>query len=365
MAQESTHSNSAQHLRSEQRPAAPAGTLAVGPVVLPTRVLQAPLSGISDVPFRRLARRFGAGAVVSEMVASGELVRGDAESALRAMRDGDGLHIVQLAGRDPAWMKLAAERLREDGADIIDINMGCPAKKVVGGLSGSALMREPELALRLVEATVAGAGNVPVTLKMRLGWDRAHLNAAEIAVRAEAAGVRMITVHGRTRDQFYEGRADWPAIAAVKAVVSVPVVANGDLSDPADAPAMLAASRADAVMIGRGTQGRPWLCGLAGGAIGRSDLARSSLADLVAEHYEAMLDHYGVGQGLRHARKHLGWYADRLAASSGADIGADRARLMTCGDPAEVCTLMRDLFGAATLADVEPSLRSSPLAEAA
>ncbi|GGD89170.1 tRNA-dihydrouridine synthase [Aureimonas endophytica] len=323
--------------------------LAVASLRLPNRVFLAPLSGISDVPFRRLARRFGAGSVVSEMVASAELVKNHPESLLRAMRDGMGAHIVQLAGRDPVWMRAAAERLADLGADAIDINMGCPAKKVVGGLSGSALMREPELALAIVEATVAGAGSVPVTLKMRLGWDEQSINAPAIAARAEAAGIRMIAVHGRTRMQFYSGRADWPAIAAVKTAVSVPLVANGDLTRPDEAQAMLRLSGADALMIGRGAQGRPWLPGLVAGAVGRADLEAVSLSDLICEHYEAMLEHYGQEVGAKAARKHLGWYLDRL------EPGASPARteLLSTDDPALVPRLVRRRFAGLSAADAE------------
>ncbi|NDV88162.1 tRNA dihydrouridine synthase DusB [Aurantimonas aggregata] len=339
--------------------------LTIGEARLANRVLLAPLSGISDVPFRRLARRFGAGMVVSEMVASGEFVKGDQESALRAMRDGPGLHVVQLAGRDPAWMRQAAEQLAAAGADIIDINMGCPAKKVVGGLSGSALMREPELALRIVEATVAGAGTVPVTLKMRLGWDRSTINAPMLARQAEAAGVQAIVVHGRTRSEFYEGRADWPAIAAVRDAVAIPVIANGDLTLPEEIAPMLAASRADAVMVGRGSQGRPWLPGLLAGAIGEAGLQLLSLADLVEEHYEAMLSHYGTPGGLRRARKHLGWYLDHFAATTATVAGADRAAILGGSDTAAIKRRLRHLLGATRLSEVEPAFRRRPLQQAA
>ncbi len=330
--------------------------LVVGGHIPPNRVFMAPLSGISDVPFRRLARRFGAGIVVSEMVASGQFVEGCGESRMRAMRDGDGLHVVQLAGRDPAWMRQAAERLAGEGADIIDINMGCPAKKVVGGQSGSALMREPELAVALVEATVVGAGPVPVTLKMRLGWDRSAMNAPELAARAEAAGVQMITVHGRTRCDFYEGRADWAAIAAVGARIGVPLVANGDVVGSHQIASVLDASGADAVMIGRGAQGRPWLPGLIAGVANRDSLARIALADLVDEHYAMILEHYGADIGVRHARKHLGWYLDRFAAGVATFQGDDRLQVMTGRDPAAVRRRLRDLFADASLADVEPNV---------
>lgn len=341
-----------------------ATSLRIGPNKLANRVFLAPLSGISDVPFRRLAQRFGAGLVVSEMVASAEFVGGHPESALRALRDGAGTHVVQLAGRDPKWMRAAAERLADAGADIIDINMGCPAKKVVGGLSGSALMREPELALRIVEATVAGAGGVPVTLKMRLGWDERSLNAPEIARRAEAAGVRMITVHGRTRSQFYAGQADWRAIAAVKAAVRVPVVANGDLVEPRQRSAMLASSGADAVMIGRGAQGRPWLPGLTAGAVASADLDRLSFADLVAEHYDGIQAHYGEVVGIRAARKHLGWYADRFAEAGGPVPAAERSLLLNTLDRHLAQRTLRRLFGGTSIGTVERG-RRAPVERAA
>ncbi|MCW4114584.1 tRNA dihydrouridine synthase DusB [Aurantimonas sp. MSK8Z-1] len=339
--------------------------LPLGAATLGNRVFMAPLSGISDVPFRRLARRFGAGMVVSEMVASGEFARGDTESAMRAMRDSDGVHVVQLAGREAGWMRAAAERLARAGVDVIDINMGCPAKKVVGGLSGSALMRDLDHALQLVEATVAGAGGVPVTLKMRLGWDRATINAPELARRAEAAGVRMVTVHGRTRDQFYDGSADWKAIAAVKAAVTIPVAANGDLTCPADAPAMLGASGADAVMVGRAACGRPWLAGLIAGACTMSDLAAVDAAGFVTAHYEAMLEHYGASVGLRHARKHLAWYCDRLAASPGGLAASERAALLSAGDPGAVMGQLLRLFDGLSLADLEAVNPASELRQAA
>lgn len=326
---------------------------AIGPVRPRNAVFLAPLSGISDVPFRRLVRRLGAGLVVSEMVASAELVKGHPESMKRAMRDGHGPHVVQLAGRDPFWMRAAAERLAALGADVIDINMGCPAKKVVGGLSGSALMREPDLALELIEATVAGAGSVPVTLKMRLGWDGRSMNAAEIAVRAEAAGIAMVTVHGRTRQQFYEGVADWSAIAAVKAAVAIPVVANGDLAAPEQLGPMLQASGADAAMIGRGARGRPWLPALVAGEIGRPELVRLHLGDLAAAHYEEMLEHYGLEAGLRHARKHVGWYLDRLSQATGINLSQDRAAVMTATDPASVLVRLRHTLAGFSAAEAE------------
>jgi len=294
-------------------------------------VFLAPMAGITDLPFRRLVARFGAGLVVSEMVASGEMLTQRPSVRAKARVDlglGEGLTAVQLAGREAAPMAEAARMLQGMGAAIIDINMGCPAKKVTGGLSGAALMRAPDHALRLIEAVV-GAVDVPVTLKMRLGWDDASLNAADIARRAEAAGVAMITIHGRTRMQFYTGTADWAAIAAIKAAVSVPVVANGDIVDAASARAALAASGADAVMVGRGAQGRPWaLAQIAAELRGAPPLPTPegcALSDLVSEHYEAMLSFYGGEVGRRLARKHLGWYA--LAA--GAPLRGELLRAET------------------------------------
>ena len=216
------------------------------------------MSGVTDLPFRRLAHRYGAGLVVSEMVACDRTLLKSEEARLRVEGEGLDIHVVQLAGRDPDAMRDGVLTAEAAGADIIDINMGCPAKRVTNGFAGSALMREADLAIRIVEATVSAA-SVPVTLKMRLGWDHASLNAAELARRAEAAGIQLVTVHGRTRCQFYNGAADWHAIRAIKESVKIPVVANGDLLRAEDAPAMLAASGADAVMIGRGAYGQPWI----------------------------------------------------------------------------------------------------------
>ncbi len=284
------------------------------------------MSGVTDLPFRELAWRFGAGLVVTEMVASRELAANAPESWSRIRNRGIRPHMVQLAGRDAGWMAEAARLAEAHGADIIDINMGCPAKKVIGGYSGSALMREPDHALRLIEATVA-AVKVPVTVKMRLGWDYDSLNAPQIAARAEAAGVQMITVHGRTRMQFYEGRADWDAIRAVRDAIAIPLVANGDVDTVEDAAEILKRSGADAVMVGRAAQGRPWHPAVLAGACAAPD--GLALAALAVEHYRMMLDFYGVAAGLRHARKHVGWYLDRHAPGLAP---ADRAALMTSTD---------------------------------
>jgi nifR3 family TIM-barrel protein len=295
--------------------------LAIGGLVARNRVLLAPMSGVTDLAFRRIAARLGAGLVVSEMVASAELARADDEARLRAEGAGLDLHVVQLAGRDPAWMAEAARAAVAAGAAIIDINMGCPAKKVVGGHGGSALLKELDLAVRLIAATVS-AVDVPVTVKMRLGWDENAIVAPELAERAEREGVAMVTVHGRTRSQFYEGRADWGAIRAVKERVSIPVIANGDLVACADAPAMLEASGADGVMIGRGAQGRAWFPAAVADYLATGlEPAPPSLAAqqaLAVEHYDGVLSLYGRETGVRHARKHLGWYLDAAASSVGA-----------------------------------------------
>ena len=308
----------------------------IGDVVIRNRVVLAPMSGISDLPFRRLAHRFGAGMVVTEMIASRELVADNGDSRRRMSHQPGIVHVVQLAGREAGWMAEAARIAEGEGADIVDINMGCPAKKVIGGYSGSALMRDPDHALSLIEATVA-AVSVPVTVKMRLGWDEGSINAPEIAARAEAAGAATITVHGRTRAQFYEGRADWNAIRAVRQAIRVPLVANGDVASPVDCTGILAASGADAVMVGRAAQGRPWLPGQLAGSTGIPKAPEAILAT-VLEHYEAMLVHYGSELGGRQARKHLGAYLGLHCPRTPPDL---KSAILTGRDPkavaAELC----------------------------
>ena len=318
----------------------------IGPVAIRNRVFLAPMSGVTDLPFRTLAWECGAGLVVTEMVASRELVTDNRESWARLRSDGISPHMVQLAGREAYWMGEAAKIAEGEGAAIIDINMGCPAKKVTGGYSGSALMRDPERALSLIEATV-NAVSVPVTLKMRLGWDDTSLNAADIARAAQDAGVQMITIHGRTRCQFYNGVADWEAIARVREAVSVPFVANGDVTSRADVADCLARTGADAVMIGRASQGMPWLCGELAGSelVPRSDEARHAIA---LRHYAMMVEHYGADIGVRHARKHIGWYLETLAPRTEATV---KTALMQSRDPGEVTRLFADALAAA----LEPS----------
>ena len=277
-------------------------------------VMLAPLAGITDLPFRTLVSGFGAGRVVSEMIASGEFLTARPGSREKAeLGAGIANTSVQLAGRTPEAMAEAARMVEGMGAQVIDINMGCPAKKVVGGYSGSALLRDLDHACRLIDAVV-GAVNVPVTLKTRLGWDDASHNAAELAQRAESLGIAMIVIHGRTRCQFYKGRADWSAIRQIKDAVSIPVIANGDIVDSATARTALAQSGADGVMVGRGAQGRPWvLAQIAADIYGtpKPDIPKGhKLVDMIAAHYEAMLDFYGSDLGNRVARKHLGWYMD-------------------------------------------------------
>ena len=313
--------------------------LQIGSMTIANRLFLAPMSGVTDVPFRKRAASAGAGLVISEMVASQEFVTGSTESLRRSLSAGSGIHMVQLAGREAYWMGEAARQAEASGADIIDINMGCPAKKVTGGYSGSALMRDLDHAMTLVDATIA-AVKVPVTLKMRLGWDENLINAPELARRAENAGIQMVTVHGRTRCQFYKGRADWDAIAAVKAAISIPLVVNGDINTVQDAEAAVSKSGADAVMLGRAHYGQPWAAGAIANSLGAVG-AKATPDDLIAyivSHYEDMLSAYGIDVGVRHARKHLGWYLERHAPFTIAQL---KVIIMTSVLPAHVIEGLR------------------------
>ncbi|WP_051661338.1 tRNA dihydrouridine synthase DusB [Bosea sp. 117] len=324
--------------------------LSIGSIELPNPVLLAPMAGITDAPFRRMAHRFGAGLVISEMVASEAFASGHSETVLRAEGAGAGIHAVQLAGNQPGPMAEAARLCEAAGAAIIDINMGCPAKRVTTGLAGSALLRDLDLATRII-AAVVGAVRVPVTLKTRLGWDDSALVAPELARRAEAIGVGLVTIHGRTRCQFYTGRADWTAIRVVKDAVGVPLIANGDLVRAEDATAMLAQSGADGVMIGRGAQGRPWFPGqvasyLRSGAV-PPDPSLDLQRDVLLELYEGWLSHYGRELGIRTARKHIGWALEAAAETAGRTPEAARdwrKRLLTLDQPEQVRAGIRAAF---------------------
>jgi len=316
----------------------------IGKYALRSNVLVAPMSGVTDLPFRRVLDRFKPGLVVSEMVASERLVAGDAENLAKASGQGvlEPLSI-QLVGRDPYWMAEGAKACADAGADIIDINMGCPARKVTGALSGSALMREPKLALDIIESVV-NAVDVPVTLKMRLGWDHDDLNAAEIAGAAEELGVVMFVVHGRTRCQFYKGRADWSAVRSVVDAVDAPVFVNGDILDGQDALQAIADSGANGVMVGRSLIGRPWdIAEISASVDGRvsAPVTAFQKAEIAVDHYRDILDFYPAAKGIRFARKHLAGYCDQSNLSKTDPL---RIRICQSQDPEAVAEALEQAF---------------------
>jgi len=326
-----------------------ASSLTIGDVTVPGRVLMAPMTGITDLPFRRVASRLGAPYVATEMVASAELARGRPDVVRRAaVGEGLPLTVIQLVGRDPEAMAEGARMAERAGADLIDLNFGCPAKEVTGSASGSALMRVPDLACRIMEAVV-GAVSRPVTVKMRLGWDDTDRNAATLARRAEQIGVQAVTVHGRTRKQFYTGKADWQAVGEVKDAVSIPVVVNGDVLTLQDARDALEQSGADALMLGRGVYGRPWLAArLEAGLNGHTGPDAPERADrltLVIDHLQASLDFYGYPLGLKMFRKHLGWYIEQAPwPADTADRRTAKARLCRMDDPDAVARALSELW---------------------
>lgn len=320
--------------------------LKIGSVEVRNPVFLAPMSGVTDSPFRKIAYKFGAGLVVTEMIASEQLLLERPDVLLRAENSGPKPFVIQLAGREAHWMGEGARMAEALGADIIDINMGCPAKQVTSGYSGSALMRDLDHALTLIEATV-DAVNIPVTLKMRLGWDDKTINAPELALRAQNAGVKLVTVHGRTRCQFYKGTADWSRIAEVKQAVAIPLIANGDVKSISDVNTILDQSQADGIMIGRGAYGAPWLPGRIASYLETGEDPGNPTLDIQEEtirsHYQDMIDHYDEFMGVRIARKHLGWYLENLTSDT-AELKKWRSLMCRENNPDKVLNHISAFF---------------------